>query len=74
MLQKEGSSVPMESVPVQEENKQQDIPMQTKRTIKKDLIQIFLDHLEKVGTRDEAAKLTELLLERYKGRWGEADF
>ncbi len=42
-------------------------PASVRRRSKQDLIQLFLDQLATVKTREDAASLTELLLERYKG-------
>ena len=49
-----------------EENKG-DVSMKPKRPIKSNLINIFLNSMEKVASREEAVKLTEMLLQRYKG-------
>ena len=50
------------------EERKADVPMQVARPQKANLIQLYLNRMEKVSSRDEAVKLTELLLQRYKGR------
>lgn len=44
-----------------------DRSMHPPKPVKHDLIRLFLDQLGRVTTRDEAERLTELFLERYKG-------
>jgi len=56
---------------IEEEEKEEikDIIMRPKQG-RRDFINLFLDQLGKVSTKDEALKLTEIFLERYKGILG----
>ncbi len=60
-----GAEMVDQSEPHEEDSKNHSVRMN--RRSKRDLIAIFLDQLVGVRTREEAARLTELLLERYKG-------
>ena len=41
--------------------------MQVQQKSKRGMIQVFLEQIFKLNTREEAIKLTEILLKRYKG-------
>ncbi len=61
----------------QMEEKKHDVPMSTAATStphhqkRANLIELFLQKMEKVQSREEAYSLTELLLKRYKGNLGD---